>query len=425
MIAFASLFLGLIAGVLPVRVIVGEPVARVELELDARPVARIEGKPWSVLVDFGSELSPHELVARAMDKKGEEIGRARQWINLPRPPAEVQILVEQGPGGRAVAARLAWQSVFGPRPERAAVTFDGQELALDGQNRVSLPPYDPAAAHILTAQLSYPHEIRSRADVVLGGGSSGEARSELTAVSVSFGNGIGQTRSAEALRGRFCKRGEPLPIAAVESGPADVIVVRGLDPRGASQQFQRLNHAPYDPTLLDREDRLRIVWPVAEEIPDAGGVHILFGVSREFRAGFWFLLSRIEYPRPTASPRRFTDAVAVAGLDAFASCSRRAVVLVVGSADRDESHFAPEVVRRYLERLHVPLYVWALDAEAARRATPSWGEVQNISSIPAFGKAVEDLRHALESQTVVWLEGRHLPQDITLDPEADELEISR
>lgn len=48
MIAFASLFLGLIVGVVPVTVVVVEAVAAVEFELDGESVGRLERKPWTL-----------------------------------------------------------------------------------------------------------------------------------------------------------------------------------------------------------------------------------------------------------------------------------------------------------------------------------------------------------------------------------------
>ena len=97
MIAFLTLFLGLIAGVHPVAVSVTAPVSVVEVELDGRTRAA----PWTVSVDFGPDLAPHELVARGLDAEGHEVSRTRQWINLPRSAAEVQILILRTEKGTA------------------------------------------------------------------------------------------------------------------------------------------------------------------------------------------------------------------------------------------------------------------------------------------------------------------------------------
>src|SRR5204862_251421 len=84
---FLTLFLGLIAGVHPVAVSVTAPVSVVEVELDGAVAGRARSAPWTVSVDFGPDLAPHELVARGLDAEGHEVSRARQWINLPRSPA--------------------------------------------------------------------------------------------------------------------------------------------------------------------------------------------------------------------------------------------------------------------------------------------------------------------------------------------------
>src|SRR4029078_903591 len=86
---------------------------------------------------------------------------------------------------------------------------------------------DPAATHVLTASLEYGNGIRTRSDVVLGGGSASEAKTELTAVPVFARKG--KAPETEEGRGRFHKAKEGLSVAAVERGPAEVIVVRDLD----------------------------------------------------------------------------------------------------------------------------------------------------------------------------------------------------
>src|SRR6266487_4544607 len=73
-IAFASLFLALVVGVVPVTVLVEKPVAAIRVELDGRTVGRLAEAPWTLSLDFGAEPLPHELVARALDSEGREIG---------------------------------------------------------------------------------------------------------------------------------------------------------------------------------------------------------------------------------------------------------------------------------------------------------------------------------------------------------------
>ena len=132
MIAFLTVFLGLMHGVRPVQVVFGESVASVAFQLDGESVGRLEGPPWELDVDFGTEILPHELVVRAWNGRGEEVGVARQWINLPRPPAEVDVVLERGPDGRVLSARWTWETILGVQPKHVVVTFDRKPLPLDG-----------------------------------------------------------------------------------------------------------------------------------------------------------------------------------------------------------------------------------------------------------------------------------------------------
>jgi len=117
--------------------------------------------------------------------------------------------------------------------------------------------------------------------------------------------------------------------------------------------------------------------------------------------------------------------VAVAGLRAYGSYSRRAVVLVLGSSGPDQSRYEPGPVRRYLERLRVPLYVWSLVAPGSHPpAAAAWGQAEDASSWPALEQAVGRLRRDLDRQSIVWLEGRHLPQQIELAAGEDGLELA-
>jgi hypothetical protein len=323
------------------------------------------------------------------------------------------------------------------------VTFDGKPLALAEDQRVLLPAYDPAATHVLTASLEYGNGVRTRSDVVLGGGSASEAKTELTAVPVLARKA--KAPKAEEVRGRFHKGKEALSIAAVERGPAEVIVVRDLDSAEAQRVLRIVGGARSSPggfgmpngrsnvgfgsskMTLDAEDRIRILWPVARQVVDGGISNELFDGSRTFSGwmgDFRFILTRVDYPGPADRPRRFADAVALAGLRAFSSYSRRAVVLVIGGKLPDESRYDPAAVRRYLERLHVPLYVWSLlDPSRRPPGSNAWGEVEDIASVSALERAVEKLHDDIERQSIVWLEGRHLPQDIALTGDEDGLTL--
>ena len=90
MIAFLTLFLGLVTGVQPVEFTVTDPqVVRMELRLDGRTIGVLQRSPWQLNCDFGPALVPHELVAVGFNSAGVPVGRAQQWINMPRRRAVV------------------------------------------------------------------------------------------------------------------------------------------------------------------------------------------------------------------------------------------------------------------------------------------------------------------------------------------------
>jgi hypothetical protein len=443
-IAFASLFLGLIVGVQPVAVLVERPVAAVRFELDGKAVGRAERVPWTVLVDFGAELAPHELVARAFDASGKEIGVERQFVNLPRPPAEVEVLLERDARGRPVAARFAGQSIIALRPARVDVTFDGKLLPSDEPDRVALPDYDDEARHVLSVELEFSPAVRSKTDIVFGGLESSVARSELTAVAVRSASPEKILETGD-LAGALLREATSLQVVAVEQGPAVVCVVRGPSvsqalkslgtggrtTTGRTPDGRRLPQFDRDASrnamALEKEDHLRFIWPMPRSGKGAPGAR-LFDRSRDFAgsdAGIAWLLTRVEHPDQHPAEIRLADAAAVAGLEATASGSRRAVVLVLGDETADRSHHSPASVRKYLETIRVPFVVWSLKSPATQPLAKSWGAVEDVSSAGRLEKAVERLKADLASQRIVWVQGRHLPQEITLSEKAAGIELAR
>jgi hypothetical protein len=115
----------------------------------------------------------------------------------------------------------------------------------------------------------------------------------------------------------------------------------------------------------------------------------------------------------------------VAGLEATASGSRRAVVLVLGDETADRSRHSPDSIRRYLQTIRVPFSVWSLKGLTAQSLAKSWGEVEDVSSVDRLEKAVERLKANLAAQRVVWVQGRFLPQEITLSQKAAGIELAR
>lgn len=225
MIAFATLFLGLVLGSRPVEVAAGSGVASVEFVLDGVAATRLSRKPWRSTIDFGSDLSPHELVARALDADGREIAAARQWLNLPRAAAELQILLDRNGAGVARTARLVWESLLPGPPQALSVTLDGRPLPVSGREPFSLPAYDPATTHVLSAAAEFENGVRCRADAVLGGQAATETASALTAIAVRVDRN-GPLPDLDSLKDGFVSRAASLRTVAVERGSAQVLIVR-------------------------------------------------------------------------------------------------------------------------------------------------------------------------------------------------------
>ncbi len=115
----------------------------------------------------------------------------------------------------------------------------------------------------------------------------------------------------------------------------------------------------------------------------------------------WLLIQHWADPPDLTHARRFADAVAVAGVSALSESRRRAVVLLLSSAP-DKSAHSPAAVRRYLERVGVPLFVWSAEGPRPDLAD-SWGAVEDISTPAGIAAAVAKLNASLAAQRVVWI----------------------
>ena len=116
------------------------------------------------------------------------------------------------------------------------------------------------------------------------------------------------------------------------------------------------------------------------------------------------------------SKQRLVDAVAVAGVSAAERNRRRAVVVILADPFEDRSQLVPAQVRQYLSALRVPLYVWSTQPKAWRQLGEAggWGEVISVRNLGRLTSATIALRRALESQRIIWIDGVHLPNEISM-----------
>jgi hypothetical protein len=429
--AFLSFFFGLIRGPYPVELAVNGPAAGVELLVDGRSVQKLQAPPWRTEIDFGPDLMPHQIVARALDAQGHEVARAEEWANLRHPLTKVEIVLEEDTLGPPKAAKVLWTDIKGEKPRATLLTFDGVPLPLDPAGRAVLPPHDLKSLHLLTAEVDLPSGRSARKEIAYGGEYGGEVSTELTAVPVRSRGG--KLPPAGQLGGWLTAGGQPLPVAAVEEGPAQLYVVRSSAAPEAlwdlSTENKRWNGklsstaSRWEWMRLGNEDEIRIVVPFthvfqgSEKLSDL--FTILAGLNTRDHGFPVVLLMTARRPQPGPGIRlRFTDAVAVAGLEATTENRRRAVLLVLSAQEKDQSRYDPALVRRYLAALRVPLFVWCIGKPEPGSAAAAWGKVEVLTSEGDLKRAFEALREILDSQRIVMVDGRRLPQSITLSPAA-------
>ncbi len=439
MITFATIFLGLVLGVQPVTVVVGEEVARVDFLLDGVAIASIDAPPWTAECDFGDQLLPRTFEAVSYDGEGEEVGRAEQRINLPEPMANAHIVLEEG--GERTVARVIFESVFRSDPIKTVVRFDGDEVEVADIGRFELPPYDPNQIHYLSVELEFPENVTKTVETTFGGAFSDYIGTPQTAVPIVVGRGRLPKKPSD-LAGSFFKDGEPLEVIAIDDGPAEVVIVRDLSAQ-----------ADLDALVLQLRQKLRAqirrstgaISPLSRLAPSSAGVSLRFasklkkdqhiwllepfsrrpggqGYSMEVfpfsphltpkDGGLPFLLTTLRPPARPQNKQRLADAVAVAAWGVAERDRRRAVLLILGDA-ADSSALDAEVTRAYLKSLRVPLVVWSTK-ESTDKTRRLWGEIRDVSNLQRLEREVKSLANQLDRQSIVWLQGFHLPQRISL-----------
>ncbi|HXT22185.1 MAG TPA: hypothetical protein VN923_15635, partial [Thermoanaerobaculia bacterium] len=438
MIAFATLWLGLVSGTVPVELLAGAEVARIELRLDDVPCAAIAAPPWKADCELGPELAPHVLEASAFDVRGRPLGHVQQWLNLPRDPAELEVALDREPGSPPrLLARLAWAGPAGASPTAVRATLDGEPLALQpGATTIELPPAAPGAAKLLRVEAEFPGGAVASREIAVGGDLAAQIALELTGLPVEpLGRSDGATLSDGA---------RELPVVALEKGDADLVAV--IDPSalpalaklaregnkqrvsrggigigaGATPGTRTLNSDARAKVPIPDGARLRLVWPVAESRLQGQLRYDLFATSPERTSADGSLLDQLEraamMPASPAQPR-LADAVALAALTAAQPGRRRAVVLVLGGEPVDASLYDASRVRRFLDRLRVPLLVWSV-APPAPSVTAAWGDAETVSSVQRLEGAARRLDALVQRQRIAWVEGTHLPQRLVPGPGA-------
>ena len=400
---FISLLLGLVSGKEPVDLQADDTVKSIRIVLAGEEIARLTQPPWHAEIDLGPALLPRKLEAIGYDASGNEIGRASQLLNLPHPRAEVEIGFENA-GGFPKAVQLHSRSLDYAKPTTAKVTLDNVPLTVTSDFRADLPKSDWTHPHVLAAEVKFSDRASARREVVLGGATfSDVASAELTPVLLTETT----AQHPPSYDACFSVDGTPVLAAAVEKPQAIAIFVRDPDAREAINAIIPRTGAEVSSWVrLDRDTKQKILWPIAQQYSDASRreLALLFRPTEELDAGggLMRLLGR-DGPFGSDNPRRYADAVAVAGVNAMSDGRRRAVVFLVSRKYPDASRdLNPLTVRRYLESIGVPLFVWSVTGPRPDLAD-SWGEVEDVSSFSRLRSAVALVRSTFEAQRIAWI----------------------
>lgn len=434
MVEFGSLLLGIVVGVRSVTLLVTPPTERVQVFLDGRPLVELRAEPWQTDVDLGPEPMPHELEAVGYNHAGRITARAHQLVNLPRPSSEASGVLEWAPGTPSPSALLlSWNASRIARPPTVTAWLDGQELPVSDSRRVQLPPVDARTPHLVLATVAFMGGSPARVELAFGGDLQGQAASELTAVPIEPSKGA--QLSPAALAGRITREGLPLSVVGVERGPSDVIVVVDWEATKTVTRPETLRVGAFDrlKAPLPGEDALTVLSPGPGYYRGSERVHASHAASEPIRPAKLLATGRglatLAQIAPPPHGQKLASAVALAGVQAMARGRRRAVVLVLAEGPTlDPSvspcgtwSYSPAAARRFLEALRVPLHVWSMTGPAPGPCTAEWGPVEDVSSRALLETANRRLQEALDRQRVVWLAGRHLPQQIVV---ADDLGLS-
>ena len=418
MIEFVTLLLGLVIGPHEVEVAVGPEAQVVRWVLDGETVQSQTEPPWKTTINFGAQLRPRRLAAVAYDAKGVPLGHTEQLINYIRSNHEVAVVLELGAADDGSAkkvprrGRVIAKGVLGYQPKSYLLRFDGQELTVDS-GRFELPPYDTERPHAIEAEVTFSDGVIAKAETTFGGGMGEEVTSALSAVAVTSRKG--RPWSAEQVKGWVRRDGEPLPVFQTKAEDGQVVVVR--DP---SLSMAVLRNLPF-PAGSERRSQgnrnyhLSAVSPIPIGEPANTFRESAVGMVKSNLG----LLTALVLPaenygfQPVVGGRSdIWGALAIAGRAAASSNMPRVVILLLGDKT-PEASLPPEVILDYLESIQVPVLIWSI----SRKSLKAIGLHKHPDAFfgpTGLGTVVDRASIWLDSQTIVWIEGEHLPTEVEL-----------
>lgn len=385
-LVFTTRLLGLVSGDQGIEVRVDRSVRKVDIVADGERIAKL-GPPYRLVLHFGSGLVPHELTSIAYDADGNEVGRDTQLVNLARPRAEAAIDLDRDAKSGRLRAKVRWQHIVAAKPKRIELKLDGKRIATEATALLPPLPSD-YSIHVLEAKVEFRGGTTAAKELVFGGRYSEHMPTELTSV-------IGNENT------RCFQSGERIVrAAAIEKPDANIYFVRSGDAGVARHRLHGDDDRPFSLAGV----KVTYLWPSPSSyrVSERRAVIDLFDGSGFFDGNVGTLRFLTKWAGPDRSgSERFADAVAVSAVQSLAGAKRRAVVLVLGG-ERDDSQHTAGAVRRYLERIGVPLRVWSLIG-VTPQLTAEWGDVIDISNPERLRAATDELRRMIDEQRIVWL----------------------
>lgn len=425
MIEFVTLLLGLLIGPQDVELSADSQVASIRMILDGETVATLEdGPPWRATIDLGDDLRPRRLEAVAFDSEQRPVGRARQILNYLRPSHDIGITLETQKDDGSRAGRLVWRAVLDQAPTRVDLRFDGRPIAIERDGSFVLPPHDLSEPHAVEAVAVFPDGQESRSEMAFGGLLGEEVTSALSPLALRSRKG--RSWSVEKLAGKIEREGDPLGIFATHSAPRRVVLLRDTAAHRAMRyyaaQLENMGqHLPWRGEMSDTYVSLGSPVPIPGH-PEAfpvNDVPITLVEREALRRALTsqYIVHPADDDEDARERQRLWSALAIVGKRAAASRGPRAVLLMVDEG-LDPRAPGPEQLSLsasldYLASLRVPVFVWGVSKEALEPLGLD-DSVRVYRDLPGLMRVMQDLDAELDSQTLVWVEGDHLPDEVEL-----------
>lgn len=291
------------------------------------------------------------------------------------------------------------------------VTIDGEVLeAGPGGGERTLPKLNLELPHFIRAAAVFSGGELAKADLSVGGTYGGEFSTRLTAVPV-----FSKKRPAPLdLTDVISVDGESVRVEAVEKDGSKVFVVADgalshvLPTIQPSARFRGHGRALVPKNPDPKLDLSVVVRPVPVRSGSGRRAVEVFSTTAPLKittaAPLDWHLTSLNVADHDTSAQRLADAVAVAGVRAAGTQCPRVVLLLLSDEAQDSSDFTPAEVRRFLDVLHVPLVVFRWGEP---QLSDPWGEVVAMGDRRNLRPAMVEVRGALNSQWVVWIEGQH------------------